>query len=193
VRLPALVLVVAAVAAGCSSSGPSGSHRSSGPPVSSDPASTPAAPSSPTAGSATPVASPTAQPSVTSRAVTKPAGATDPGFTACGATSTLIYNDLGLMFTGPTVQSQVQLLPAVAADAQATVKGLASGRKDWLAHGWPASSPLVQDLDRLATLFDQAGTAAAMQNLAPLPQLYVDIKSAQQQFFADSKSAGVCK
>lgn len=195
VRLPALALVtVAGLAVGCSSSaGDTGTSSPATPTMPTTPTSAPTTAPSTAGDTRTPVASPTAQATVVHRKVSKPPGAKDPGFTACGAGENFTLGIMRTMFTGGSVESQLALQPAMGSSARVARQHTLSARKTWIAKGWPAGSTLVRDIDRMADLFQQTDKAAGAGDLEAYPGLYVAIDSAQKQFSADLDSAGVCQ
>jgi hypothetical protein len=180
-----------ALAAGCSSSGATPTtappSRSSTPPTS-----TPAPPTTP---SQTPVALPvTPSPTPVERKIARPAGAKIVDFRTCITPSNIVILFLqNQFFAAPDLSLQLIQLQGAGRLAAAERKRLEKARRVWLRDGYPASYPMVRELDTFIDIYTKVSAAAKARNVEPLPGLYLRLLKVDAQYGADSGTRSVCE
>jgi hypothetical protein len=190
-RLPVVpALLVAVSLAGCTSS--SHGPRPLTSPVSSRP---------PSSSTSTPKPAPSAvvlpaapNPTPIKRRLIRPPGATLVDFESCIEVNNavLVAMKKGVFGTRDRAEQSAQLhnlLGGFAAEEGHTAE---KSRRAWLRDGYPASFPVVRDIDEHIAIYRQITAAAKTNDLEALPNLYLRLRKAVAQYTADIDDNNLC-
>lgn len=187
VRLPGTTAVLTlALVAGCTSSG---DGTPSAPPAGTDQPST-----APESSSQTPVALPISpSPTPVERTLKRPPGATIVDLHTCGGPigvlGIFIRNQI---FAAPDVSAQLIQLAGAARLARGERRTVEKDRRIWLRDGYPASFPVVRELDTYIDVYTKIIAAARAKDLNPLPDLYLKFEEVDTQYASDT-GPSVCE
>lgn len=184
-------LLGVALTAGCSGSGGAAPPRSS-PHSTTSPGSTPTSTAAPP--SQAPVGLPVGSPTPIKRSVTRPAGAKIVDYRTCTDPAGYLV-DLYLkneVFSQSDRTLQDQQLADIGGLLGPQLRKTQHARATWLADGYPASFPVVRDLDGLISVYDKLHKAARTKDLDAVPHLYTELMTVDAQYRTDANNR-VCQ
>jgi hypothetical protein len=182
VRLPGTTAIIGvALLTSCTSSG---QDSSSTPPPTSHAVTESSSPSQ------TPIALPSPTSTATKRHVARPAGLPRLSAAACSSAADEVEGELiamRIVFRNAKISRALAmsnfagLAKFVPPDRAAVV----TMRRHWLTAGYPATFPTVRDTDNMISALDQFLVAIKGKKLAAVPQIYLDLNSASDQYSND--------
>lgn len=183
------------VLAGCGSSGGAPVSTSTSAATTPDPSSPVASVVSTSSVAAPPTAVglPTQSPSVVERHLARPAGARAVDFATCAAPAgvVLLYMKNQIFASGIRAVQLTQL-PGLARLADQDHSAVAKARRTFLADGYPASFPIVHDLDAILAADAAVARDARATRLDAMPNDYVARSTADAQYGHDTRSPSIC-
>jgi hypothetical protein len=128
------------------------------------------------------------------RAVHRPPGAKPlhaiPGKPNCataGGEANLVLTQIKgpLIYAPSTPEQSLSILRTMGPFLVKPRRDAVTVRGQWLAAGYPASYPAIQDLDAIISAFDRLAVAAKAEDLNAMSKIYQDLNSASDQYAFD--------